>query len=231
MKAIISGASRGIGRAIAIRLAEAGYDLILMSRKQTELDQLKESILKSTQLDIETIAIDLSRLDEIKALDLNIGNDENILLINNVGSYLNDEPTSLEIGELDKLMRTNLYSAIELSQKLIPSLIEKKESLIINILSINALEADVHASSYSISKHAFKGWNDALRKQLQKEGVKVSAIYPGAVNTSSWDGTSADRGSMIQAGDIAELVYSLSNLGPTALVKEIQIDPINFKLD
>jgi len=224
MRAIISGATRGIGRAIATKLAAEGVDLLLLARTESDLLALKEE-LKASNSKVEVLAIDLSNQKAIQSLKIK---GEINVLINNLGIYTVGDPLSLTVSEVQQQIETNLYSAIGLTAHCLPKLLAQ-QGKIINIGSVMSLNAAEMATAYSISKHAFKGWNDALRESLRIKNVKVSAIYPGAVNTSSWNGIEADCSQMIQAEDIAELVSSLLKMSNNTLVEEIRISPRDFK--
>ena len=130
--------------------------------------------------------------------------------------------------DLMNMLEHNLFSAIELTQILLPALRLSKQASIINIGSVMSIKAAHFASDYSISKHAMKAWNDALREQLRSENIKVSGIYSGAVNTSSWGDSKVDREAMIQPEDIASLVSTIHRMGPSALIEEIRISPVLF---
>jgi len=230
MKAIISGASRGIGKACALALADAGYDLCLISRSRKDLDDLKSLIEKENKVSVKLIALDLTDFERIGSMDWGslCGSDEKLVLVNNLGVYAKDEASKVSIAEIEVGLRLNLASAVALSQNIIPSMKKANAGLIINVNSVNGLHSDQTSASYSISKHALKGWSDALREELRKSGIKVTSIYPGAVNTSSWDGLSVDRQRMIQAEDIAQLIVAIGELSVHALVEEIRIDPMDF---
>lgn len=232
MKAIISGASKGIGRATAIALAKEGYDLILLSRSESALNELKNYINSELKEDvkIEIKAIDLSSKEEVDQLQLNIHEKDQLLLVNNVGGYQNEDILRLKREEVEKMLSVNLFGSIALSEKCLPYIQKAKQSQIVNISSINGLNADANATAYSISKHALKAWNDALREELRTKGVKVTAFYPGPVNTTSWEGVDVEHAAMIQAEDIAKLIVQLGKLSEGALVEEIKITPLNFKM-
>ena len=228
MKAIISGATRGIGKAIASALAAKGYQLILLARSENELKKLANELSQS-QLLHDYYALDLTDINQIKALSEKlIANNFIELLINNLGEFTVDQASSLKEKELTQSFEINLFTAINLTQAVLPSLRNSNSPSIINIGSVMGLSASKEATAYSISKHAFKAWNDALREELRTDNIKVSCIYPGAVNTSSWDGTDANREAMIQADDIAKVVSNLVELGSTCLVEEVRISPMNF---
>ncbi|MAY83654.1 MAG: hypothetical protein CMP59_05915 [Flavobacteriales bacterium] len=230
MKAIISGASKGLGRVCAITMAKAGHNLCLISRSLDNLESLKAEILKDCEIDIQLLAMDMTNaeaIDEVNWQKL-IGDESDLLLINNLGTYQNDLASELSVEQIEKFMQFNLYSAIRMSGYVLPQMKAQKKGQIVNILSINALQADKNATAYSMSKQAFKAWNDALREELRTSNIKVTAFYPGAINTSSWDGMDVENESMIQPEDIAELILSLGKLSKAALVEEVRLSPMNF---
>jgi len=228
MKAIISGATRGIGKAIAQNLAALDYDLVLLARTEADLQDLKAE-LSNGKITIDTISLDLSNEEELEGLQDHLQAQSNIdLLVNNLGSYLMDNPSNLKSSDLKVMLETNLYSAIGLTQLTLPLLEETTSPLIVNIGSVMSIQAEEIATSYSISKHAFKAWNDALREEVRPKNIKVTCIYPGAVNTSSWDGIAADKTAMIQAEDIAKMVVSIRQMNHSSLVEEVRMSPLNF---
>jgi short-subunit dehydrogenase len=126
-------------------------------------------------------------------------------------------------------MNVNLYSAIALTQQIRKNGGSEALRSIVNIASVMSVKPASFAADYSMSKHAFKAWNDALREELRTKGTKVSAIYPGSVNTSSWDGLEVDRTAMIQAEDIAEMVECVLRMRENTLLEEIHVSPITFQ--
>ncbi|KAA3642658.1 MAG: SDR family NAD(P)-dependent oxidoreductase [Bacteroidetes bacterium] len=228
MKALISGATRGIGKAIAKNLSEKGYDLILLARNKSDLEKLKEELMPFGNT-IQIFSIDLKNDAEYSALATSLSNEESLdVLINNVGIFNTNNADLINPDDLVDLLKINLLAAIKLSNLFIPKMKEKQEGSIINIGSVMGLKAAPFASNYSITKHAFKGWNDALRDELRTDGIKVNAIYPGAVNTSSWDGMNVDRTAMIQPDDIAKIVNTLLDLHDSTLVEDIVLSPLQF---
>lgn len=225
MKAVISGATRGIGKAIAKHLYSKGYELVLLARTKKDLLHLAEELDNSVSK-ISVLSVDMSaegfekKLQESSAIFNNC-----TVLINNVGIYdvhhINETTSE---NTLDQL-RKNLLSAVGLTNFIMQN---KNLKNIVNVGSVMSLEANYNATTYSISKHAFKGWNDSLREGLRDGKTKVTAIYPGAVNTSSWDGIPANREEMIQPEDIANCVEMILNMNENTLLEEIRLSPRNF---
>jgi short-subunit dehydrogenase len=227
MKAVISGATRGIGRAIAEKLAIQGFDLVLMARNEKALTLCKLELSKPN-ITVEYVAIDFSKESYVEVLAQNSSLfEKTTLLVNNLGIYSMQNAADIELVKLKDQMQLNLYSAISLTQNILDSSGSALKN-IINIASVMSIKATSFAADYSISKHAFKAWNDALREELRSKNMKVSAIFPGSVNTSSWDGIEADRSEMIQAEDIAECVSCILKMKSRTLLEEIHISPQIF---
>jgi short-subunit dehydrogenase len=227
MKAVISGATRGIGRAIAEKLAIQGFDLVLMARNEKALTLCKLELSKPN-ITVEYVAIDFSKESYVEVLAQNSSLfEKTTLLVNNLGIYSMQNAADIELVKLKDQMQLNLYSAISLTQNILDSSGSALKN-IINIASVMSIRATSFAADYSISKHAFKAWNDALREELRSKNMKVSAIFPGSVNTSSWDGIEVDRSEMIQAEDIAECVSCILKMKSRTLLEEIHISPQIF---
>jgi short-subunit dehydrogenase len=224
MKVIISGGSRGIGRAIAHRMAEAGHELVLIARSMEDLQAVEEELPDTIQLQL--IAHDLSKEDSIP---LRLAENEKIVLINNAGQFAPDTAADLDLSVLEDMLQLNLKAAIRLTQTVLPFMQKAKQGHIINIGSIAAINPMQGISSYRMSKAALKSWTDDLRTELRSARIKVSGIYPGAVLTSSWEGEVAEKEKMIPAPDIADLCLQLISLNELTLVEELIVSPLNFQ--
>lgn len=229
-KILITAATKGLGRALALKLAEAGNDLILCSRNPTNLVDLQKEILsKYDTCKIEVFAVDLSDQEatQIELKKLDHSSYPNVI-INNLGIFETGSASSLQINEIQSQIELNLYAAIGLTNFFIDEL-KKQKGHIINVGSVVSLQASKEATAYSISKHALKAWNDSLREEFREFGVRVTAIYPGAMNTSSWNEVEqVDRNKMIQPEDVARLVTDVLELSSSTLVEEIRLSPLYF---
>lgn len=227
MKAVISGATRGIGKAIAKKLAKNNFNLVLMARNEKALNELAE-VIKQPNIEIKILTIDFSNSNFTSILEKNKKIfDDTTLLVNNIGIYGVHNLEVLTIKNTLQQLEINLISAIGLTNQLLETF---KLQNIVNIGSVMSLNASKEAMTYSISKHAFKAWNDGLRESLREKRILVTAIYPAAVNTSSWDGIEADRCQMIQPEDIANCVVNILSMNKNTLIEEIRISPRNFNL-
>lgn len=230
MNAVITGASKGIGRAIALKLAQEGYNLALCARSLTDLKSLQSVLLQiSPNANIYIEALDCADLQALlsfaKQAQAKLGFID--VLINNVGQYL--PGTILEEAEdaLALQMQTNVYPAYTLSKFFGKEMRIRKSGYIINICSIASLNVVKEAASYSVTKVALLGLTTILREELQTSGVKVSAILPGATYTSSWEGTQIAPEKFIQPEDVAQAVWTCISLSPGATIDQLILNPIS----
>lgn len=231
MKAIITGATKGIGRAVTMALAEAGYDLGLGSRNLQELDYLRREIAALyPNVEVITKSADFSQKHETRNFAETFIHHwgEIDVLINNVGSYEEDTLDTFSESKLEDLMNINFYSAIRMTQPFIPEFKKRGGGHIINICSVLSKKVRKNAVSYTISKHALYTYTKLLRKDLRKFNIKVTAILPGSTNTSSWDGLDAPIEDFVQPDDVANGI--MMALNSNGMVEEVEIKPINPKL-
>jgi len=228
MTIMITGASRGLGKAIAIKFAENGYDLYLCSRNATALSQTQRELKeKFPALRIEAKAADLADREQARqagqwVLDLGITPD---VLVNNAGQFIPGSVSTEEDGALETMIGTNLYSAYHLTRTLLPSMMAARKGHIFNMCSIASFQAYPNGGAYSISKFALAGFSRNLREEMKPYGIKVTAVYPGAAYTDSWAGSGVDPQRIMEARDVAEMVYTASQLSSRATVEDILLRP------
>lgn len=226
--AVITGGTKGIGKALVHRFAREGFDIITCSRNQEGLDSLQAEVVKiNAESHFFGLAVDLSRRDDIERFVSFIEKKSGMVevLINNAGVFLPGEIHSEEEGNLEKMMDTNLYAAYYLTRGLIQAMMDQKRGYVFNICSIASLDAYPQGSSYTISKFALLGFNKSLRREMQDRGVRVTAVLPGAVKTPSWDGVDIPEERFIRPEDIAEAVWSAYSMSNSAVAEEIIIRP------
>ncbi len=224
---IITGASRGIGKAIAEKFAAEGQTILLCARNENNLLQAAEELRKQfSQASIKTFAADLAikkELDLFGQWCLQQGVPG--ILVNNAGTYLPGNVWDEPEGNMEQMMNTNFYSAYRLTRLLLPAMIQKKEGHIFNICSVASLHAYEGGGSYSISKFALNGFSQNLRHELKKTGIKVTAVFPGAVMTDTWGEYDNSSNRIMEANDIADMIWAATKLSPQAVVEEIVIRP------
>jgi len=225
---IITGATKGIGRAIAETFAAEGYDLALCARTQADLEAFKEELLsKHPDMEVLLKAVDMGEKKEVLAFAEFIQSHwrEVAILVNNAGLFLPGEIHKEDEGLLEKMMAVNLYSAYHFTRAMLPLLLGKKAGHIFNMCYIASLFAYPNGGSYSISKFALLGFSKVLREELKDKGIKVTAILPGATWSDSWVGVDLPESRLMQANDIALAVLSASKMSPSAVVEEIILRP------
>ncbi len=227
MRAIITGATKGMGKAIVERFAAEGYDLITVARNKSELDQQAQQLLKMHKVNVETIAADVSDpvgmqflISTIHAMKLDID-----ILVNNAGTYLAADILHEPDNALQQMLNINLFSAYNLTKGLLPTFIQQRKGHIFNICSVASLEPIPAAFSYSVSKFALYGFTKCLREELKDKGIKVTAIIPGSTLTASWDGTAIPKERFILPDDVASAILNAIQLSAGACIEEIILRP------
>lgn len=228
MNVVISGASKGIGKAIAIKYVSEACNVFICGRNEADLIQTsKELEAINNTVDIFYSIADLSIKEEVERFATEIKNEftEIDILVNNAGVFVPGNILDEEGGILEKMIETNLYSAYYLSRALLPTMIQKGKGHIINMCSVASHQAYTHGGSYSISKYALLGFSKNLRHELKSMGIKVSTISPGATMSDSWKNAEIDEHRIMKAEDIAELVWTITQLSAQAVVEDIIIRP------
>jgi short-subunit dehydrogenase len=228
MNAVITGASRGIGKAIAQIFALHGYDLYLCSKNEMNLNQTIEELkTQFPNVAVDGRAMDISKKEQaVLFAEWVLNNTSSAdVLVNNAGSFIQGNVSDEPEGALEKMMEVNLYSAYHITRTLLPKMKAAKAGHIFNLCSIASLAAYPGGGAYSISKFALLGFSKNLRNELKEHGIKVTALLPGAAYTDSWKSSGIAEDRFMQAADIAKMVYAASQLSPQAVVEEIVMRP------
>ena len=183
--AIVTGASRGIGREVAKELAESGITVIANYNKSEEEAKKLQQELEEQNFKLEIVKADVSKREDVKKLvEYTIEKHGKIdILINNAGISEYKLFTDETDEDWDKLINTNLYSAFAMSQEVIPNMVHNKKGCIINISSIWGRVGGSLEVLYSISKAGLDGMTKALAKELGPSNIRVNSIAPGMINT------------------------------------------------
>lgn len=226
MNIVITGASKGMGKAMALRFALAKNNIFICARHHGELEQTAREIEEAAPgSTVKFLVADLGRRTDIDRFAAWLPATPDIL-INNAGQFLPGSIYNEPEGTLESMMEVNVYSAYHLTRALLPAMMERRSGHIFNMCSIASLHAYHNGGSYSISKYALRGFSKNLREEMKPYGIKVTAVYPGAVYTASWEGSGADEQMMMTSEDIAALVFSAASLSPQACVEDIMIRPL-----
>ena len=224
---LVTGASRGIGKAISIAVAQSGAEVILVARDEEKLKQVKEEINHFKGKAV-VIKADFSKENEVIQLFEQIKKKYQRLdvLINNAGvaSFGNTEDFPIE--EFDKIMNVNIRSVFLACQKAIKLMKEKNNGYIINISSVVGFKGYNEQCAYGISKHGVMGLTKSLAVELQEQNIRVSAILPGGVYTDMVGDARPDLdiSVLIDPKEIAHtILYLLSLWDTNAAVDQIYI--------
>ena len=227
MNIIITGASKGIGKAIAMAFAKPGNQLLICSRNEKELiETAKELQEKNPDTIIQYRATYMgNKTDVLHFADWCLKFGVPDIIINNAGQFIPGSIHNEPDGPLEKMLEINLYSAYHLTRRLLPSMIKQKSGHIFNVCSIASLNAYANGGAYSISKFALLGFSKNLREEMKPNGIKVTAVLPGATMSASWAGASIDPNRIMEANDIATMIYAASQLSAQAVVEDIILRP------
>lgn len=225
--AFITGAGKGIGKAIAIALAKEGVNLILVSRTQADVDQLaaetaalgvKSLALSADVSDISSINSAAEKaLAEFKSIDI---------LINSAGIASFGKFLELEPDVWENIIKVNLMGTYYTTRAIIPNMIERQTGDIINISSTAGLNGNALTSAYSASKFAVLGLTDSLMQEMRKHNIRVTALTPSTVATDMAKDlklTDGNPDKVMQSEDIAELIIAQLKLSRRVFIKNSSI--------
>jgi len=147
------------------------------------------------------------------------------ILINNAGFFLPGNIMEEAQGILEIQIGANLYAAYYTSRAIVPAMMKAGKGHIFNVCSIASLQAYPQGGSYSISKFALDGFSKNLRLELKDKGIKVTGVYPGATYTNSWVGSGVEPSRIMEAQDIAKMIFAATQLSPQAVVEDIVMRP------
>lgn len=224
-RALVTGATRGIGRAISEKLAAAGYELLLVASNQEDLEAFLRDLRGAyAAQEFMGLAVDLSVPEEIQRACTWALDQHPDILVNNAGvfravSLLNEPPESF----LPQFY-VNYYAAHALSIALAQQMKNAGRGYIFNITS-TASRDPVKAGAYTVTKFALHGLTRVLREELRGSGVKVTEIVPGSTLTSSWAGTNWPEDCFVKPIEIAKAVRLCLEMGDSTLVEEMTIKP------
>ncbi len=226
--AVVTGGTKGIGRAIIRKFASNGFDIVTCSRNPEDLQLLKSDIEREfTDVEVLIRKSDLSIKAEVNDfISFIISKHSHVeVLVNNTGVFLPGEISSEPEDRLETMINTNLYSAYRLTRGILPQMIHDKKGHIFNICSIASIVPYANGGSYSITKYAMLGMTKVLREELKQKGIRVTAVLPGATYTASWEGAGIPEDRFMKSEDVAEMVYSTYALIGNSVVEEIVMRP------
>lgn len=214
---LITGASRGIGRAIAEKIATPETILLLQGRNRNALTETCR-LVEANGARTTPLLYELADKSQIEDLLAAVGSEPVDVLINNAGFAVVKPLDAISLDEWNKTLSVNVTAPFILTQKLSANM--EMGASIVNILSIAAKSGFANWSSYCMSKFALEGFSQSVREELRPRGIRVLNIYPGATDTEIWNPIEGDwpREKMMSSGEIAEAVsYALSRPSDVAV--------------
>lgn len=224
---VITGATRGIGRAITQRFASEKCDVVVCARNPEDLQVFKKEIEEKYQVEVFVKSTDVSDRAQVNAfahlvLALNRPVD---VLVNNAGHFIPGEVLQEEEGSLERMIASNVYSAYYMTRGLIEPMKKNKSGHIFNMCSIASIKAYPNGGSYAISKFALLGFSKVLREELKPFNIRVTAVLPGATKTASWDGVDLPESRFMKPEDVAEVIFNAYSISERSVVEEVIIRP------
>ena len=226
---VVTGSSKGIGRAIVLKFAAEGFAIAACARNESDLKKLEVEVVKiAPGLSHVFMQCDMSDMEQVKSFAAKVNATWGTVekLDNNAGVFIPGQVINEAEGILEKLIDTNLFSAYNMTRQIVPGMIKAKSGHIFNVCSVASLHAYANGGSYSISKFAMLGLSKALREELKPHGVKVTSLMPGATLTDSWAGVDLPESRFMKADDIAKLIFDIYNLSETTVIEEVVLRPV-----
>lgn len=222
---VITGGTKGIGRAIIKKFINSGFDVATCARNANDLKSLKMEFGKSGEM--HTLAADMSiKSQVVEFIDFVTKLNKPIdVLVNNAGYFLPGEVSTEPDGNLEAMMKVNLYNPYYLTRGIVPLMKHVNAGHIFNMCSVASFMAYKNGGSYAITKFALLGFSKCLREELKEFGIRVTSVMPGATMTESWEGTDLPESRFMPAEDIANMVYATCSLSSRSVVEEIVIRP------
>jgi short-subunit dehydrogenase len=225
--AVVSGASKGLGRELALRLAEKGANLVLLARDPDRLDQVAAES-RTRGIRCEPIRCDLAQTSEIAAACVRLATAGGVdIIINNAGHgyykpFLEHSPE-----ELDAIIDVNLRGLVLLTHRLLPSMLERGTGHIVNIASDVAFTPIANMAVYAASKFAVRGFTLSLAREIKDRGIKVSLINPGIIDTGFNDGEpgTKDPSWSLRPDELAALIVDVLEQPGYQMIDELTVHP------
>jgi short-subunit dehydrogenase len=228
-RALITGASSGIGKATALAFAEAGIHLALVSRSRDKLEAVARAVAH-TGVEVAVYPVDLSVVDQVKAeLEAIAAQFQPTLLVNNAGMGYTGDLLATSLEDWQQVIALNLTSVFQCIQAVLPGMRDRRQGMIINIASIAAHNAFPGWGAYSVSKAGLVSLSKVLAAEERANGIRVVIISPGSTNTSIWDTDTVhadfDRSKMLTPDAIAQSILHAALLPPQVVIEELIVMP------
>jgi 3-oxoacyl-[acyl-carrier protein] reductase len=222
--AIVTGAGKGIGRAIAIALAKEGVNLGLLARTASDLEEVAQLIRGSYDVQVSIAIGDVSNRTEVETAINKITKELQTIdiLVNNAGTGKFARLVDMTPEDWERIIQINLMGTYYVTRAVLPGMIQQNSGNIINISSSAGERAAATSTAYSASKFAVMGFTEALMQEVRRNNIRVTALTPSTVNTELAKNAGlkiGDEEYMMQPEDVAELLLATLKLHPRVFVK------------
>jgi len=226
--AIVTGGTKGIGRAIARALVAEGVNVCVSARSRGEIDETVEELGSLGKGAITGVVADVRNCPQVKALiDLTVSQFGGLdILVNNAGIGIFETVENMSTEDFLAILETNLCGVFYCCHEAIPLMKKRGGGYIINMSSLAGTNAHPRMAAYNASKFGLNGFSEALMQEVRHDGIKVSYIMPGSVNTEfGGDEPNPEKSWQLQAADVASVVIDLLSHDHRALVSRVEIRP------
>ncbi|MCU0524455.1 MAG: SDR family oxidoreductase [Elainella sp. Prado103] len=228
-RVLITGASRGIGQATALAFAKLGVNLVLVSRSQTDLDQVAAAAA-DLGVEVQTQVLDLAIVDQVKSrIETLVDQFPVDILVNNAGMAYTNPLSETQLSAWQQVLNLNLTSVFQCIQAVLPSMRDRQQGTIINIASIAGYQAFPGWGAYNVSKAGLIALSKTLAAEERPHGIRVVTVCPGSVNTPLWETDTVqadfDRTRMLTPETVAQSIVHAALLPLGAVIEEMTVMP------
>lgn len=225
---LVTGGTKGIGRAVVELFAKEGFHIITCSRNENDLQKLKLEIEQAYTF--SKVLYQEADLSDVKSIEAFIQFVQNLkvqvdVVVNNSGLFIPGKISEEEDTALPFMINTNLYSAYYISKAFVKEMIRRRSGHIFTLCSTASITPYINGGSYCISKFALYGMTKVLREETKEHNVKVTAILPGATLTASWEGVDLPPERFMKSEDVAQAIWGAYTMSENSVVEEILIRP------
>jgi len=230
LRAMITGASSGIGRATALAFAQAGINLVLISRNQSKLDEVA-STARTHEVEVKTYSVDLSEVGQVKekieAIIRDVAPVD--ILVNNAGMGYTGTLMDTSLSDWQEVLNLNLTSVFQCIQAVLPHMRQRQHGTIINVASIAGHQTFPEWGAYCVSKFGLVALSKTLAAEERPHGIRAMTISPGSVNSPIWDTETVhadfDRSKMLTPEVVAQTILYAVLLPPSAAIEDLLLLP------
>lgn len=228
-RALITGASSGIGKATALAFAKAGINLILVGRSRSKLEAVAQE-LEPLGIQVNSYSVDLSAVDQVKdAIGQIVAELPIDILVNNAGMGYTGELINTSLADWQQVLDLNLTAVLQCTQAVLPAMRQQQKGTIINVASIAGHQAFPGWGAYCVSKAGLISLSKVLASEERANGIRVVIISPGSVNTPIWDADTVaadfDRSKMLTPEVVAQSILHAALLPSQAVIDELVVMP------